>query len=92
VLAVHRLLRNPEPVGDITPRPAELSGRIDLLSFKLLREYAKSSDCAQSDVRVLGRRLLDDFLSHGRQHKLTTMARQHMLTAVTDLDAVMSSR
>jgi hypothetical protein len=60
VFAVHRLLRNPEPIGDLLPRPAERSGRIDLLALKLLGEGTQRGNGPQADVRVRRCRLLQD--------------------------------
>jgi hypothetical protein len=73
VLAVHRLLGDAEPGGDVLPRPSQFPRVVDLEDLQPFRERSQGGYCPQPDVRVVIGRALGDFKCalHSRQHMLT---------------------
>jgi hypothetical protein len=79
---VDGLFGDAETAGDVLPGPAEFSSSLDLEEFQSFGERAKGGNCTQADVGVLTCGAFCDLESrfHVRQHMLTELRRQHMLT------------
>src|SRR5438876_7341765 len=75
MLAVHRLLGDTEPGGDLLPGPSQRPRVADLEHLQPFGEYPQRRHRAQPNLRVVAGGTLGEFqrLLHGRQHKLTAM-------------------
>src|SRR5690349_1310960 len=75
MLAVHRLLGDTEPAGDLLPRPSQPPPVLDLERLQAFGEYPQRRHRAQPHLRVVAGGTLGEFqrLLHSRQHKLTAM-------------------
>ena len=82
MLAVHGLLGDPETLGDLLPGPPQRPGVINLEDLQPFGELPEGRHGAEPGLRVGAGRTLGDleYWFHGRQHMLTAMERQHMLT------------
>jgi hypothetical protein len=82
VLAVHGLLGDPETLGDLLPGPPQRPGVIDLEDLQPFSELPEGCHGPEPGIRVgAGRALRDlEYWFHGRQHMLTVLERQHVLT------------
>src|SRR5438876_10493329 len=75
MLAVHRLLGDTEPGGDLLPGPSQRPRVADLEHLQPFGEYPQRRHRAQPNPRVVAGGTLGEFqrLLHSRQHKLTAM-------------------
>src|ERR1035441_2621757 len=73
VLAVHGLLGDAEPPGDVLPGPPELPRVLDLDDLQPLGECSQGRHGAEPDIRIGAGGALGDFECgfHARQHMLT---------------------
>jgi len=65
VLLVDGLPADAESVGDLLPRPAALSGVVDLEHLEPLGEVAQGADRAETDVGVAAGGIAGEFGSFG---------------------------